>query len=117
MGEILTDIIFVRHAQSVYGDDDRNRPLTAEGLLDRLDPEDDFTSAKEIYQAYENVTPLLASLPDLWVYLAHVDLFPYVQKRHSDVFNDGVTEDYIIDHWYGIAKCLVECIPVNRQIT
>ena len=35
MGEILTDIIFVRHAQSVYGDDDRNRPLTAEGLLDR----------------------------------------------------------------------------------
>ena len=71
-----------------------------EGLLDRLDPEDDFASAKEIYQAYENVTPLLASLPDLWVYLAHVDLFPYVQKRHSDVFNDDVTEDYIIDHWF-----------------
>ena len=40
-----------------------------EGLLDRLDPDDDFTSAKEIYQAYENVSPLLASLPDLWVYL------------------------------------------------
>ena len=71
-----------------------------EGLLDRLDPNDDFTSAKEIYQAYENVSPLLASLPDLWVYLGHVDLFPYLQQRHSDVFNEDVTEDYIIDHWF-----------------
>ncbi len=71
-----------------------------EGLLDRLDPEDDFTSAVEIFKAYENVTPLLASLPDLWVYLAHVDLFPYVQSRHSDVLNDDVTEDYIVDHWF-----------------
>ena len=35
MGEKLTDIIFVCHAQSVYGDDDRNRPLTEEGLRDR----------------------------------------------------------------------------------
>ena len=66
-----------------------------EGLLDRLDPEDDFTSAIEIYKAYDTISPLLASLPDLWVYLAHVDLFPYVQKRHSDV-----TEEYIVDHWF-----------------
>ena len=35
MSDKLTDIIFVRHAQSVYGDDDRNRPLTDEGLRDR----------------------------------------------------------------------------------
>lgn len=71
-----------------------------EGLLDRLDPEDDFTSAKEIYQAYENVTPLLASIPDLWVYLAHVDLFPYVQKRWSRVFSKDVEEQYILNHWH-----------------
>ena len=72
----------------------------ADGLLERLDPDDDFTSAIEIYKAYENVTPLLASLPDLWVYLAHVDLFPYVQARHSDVVKDDVTEKYIINHWF-----------------
>ena len=30
-----TTIIFVRHAQSVYGEDDRIRPLTREGLEDR----------------------------------------------------------------------------------
>ena len=33
--DIITDIIFVRHAQSVYGEDDRNRPLTEDGLKDR----------------------------------------------------------------------------------
>lgn len=71
-----------------------------EGLLERLDPEDDFTSAIEIYKAYSTITPLLASLPDLWVYLAHVDLFSYVQKRHSDVMNDDVTEKYIVNHWF-----------------
>ena len=71
-----------------------------EGLLERLDPEDDFASAIEIYKAYDMVTPLLASLPDLWVYLAHVDLFPYVQKRHSDVLKDDTTEEYIVDHWF-----------------
>lgn len=71
-----------------------------EGLLERLDPDDDLSTAIEIYKAYEMVTPLLASLPDLWVYLAHVDLFPYVQKRHSDVLGDDVTEEYIVDHWF-----------------
>ena len=71
-----------------------------EGLLDRLDPDDDFASAKEIYQAYETVTPLLASLPDLWVYLAHVDLFPYVQKRWPRVFDEDVEEQYILNHWH-----------------
>lgn len=71
-----------------------------EGLLDRLDPDNDFNSAIELYKAYSTVTPLLASLPDLWVYLAHVDLFPYVQKRHSDVMNDNVTDKYIINHWF-----------------
>lgn len=71
-----------------------------EGLLDRLDPDDDFTTAVELYKAYDTVTPLLASLPDLWVYLAHVDLFPYVQQRHSDVLKDDVTEKYIVNHWF-----------------
>lgn len=71
-----------------------------EGLIDRLDPEDDFTSAVELYKAFPNLTPLIASLPDLWVYLAHVDLFPYVQKRHSDVLGDDVTEKYIVNHWF-----------------
>lgn len=31
----LTNVIFVRHAQSIYGENDRIRPLTEEGLEDR----------------------------------------------------------------------------------
>ena len=71
-----------------------------EGLLDRLDPEDDFTSAVEIYKAYSSICPLLASLPNLWVYLAHVDFFPYVQQRWPKVLEDGVDEKYILNHWH-----------------
>lgn len=71
-----------------------------EGLLEKLNPDDDFASAKEIYLAYENISPILASLPDLWVYLSHVDLFPYVQKRHKEVLTNDVTEEYIHDHWF-----------------
>ena len=33
--ETRTTVIFVRHAQSVYGSDDRNRPLSDAGLEDR----------------------------------------------------------------------------------
>lgn len=71
-----------------------------EGLLERLDPEDDFTTAIEIFKAYNTVTPLLASLPDLWVYLAHVDLFPYVQKRWPKVLDGSADEQYILNHWH-----------------
>ena len=72
----------------------------AEGLLDRLDPTNDFKSAIELYKAYSNVSMLLASMPDLWVYLAHVDLFPYVQKRHSEVMSENVDSNYILQHWF-----------------
>lgn len=87
-------------------DESQVRPLAnvykPEGLLDRLDPtpEGDFTTAVEIYKAYENISPLLASLPDLWVYLTHVDLFSYVQKRWHDIFKENFEENYIINHWH-----------------
>lgn len=73
-----------------------------EGLLDKLNPNNDFISAKEIYQAYENITPLLASVPDLWVYLAHADLFGYVQKRWPipDGFSEGEAVNHITNHWF-----------------
>ena len=71
-----------------------------EGLLDKMDPSDDFKSAVALFEAYKNLTPLVASLPDLWVYLTHVDLFNYVQQRYSGVFDDKIREDYIIQHWF-----------------
>lgn len=70
------------------------------GLLDKMNPDDDFKSALELYKAYNTLTPLIASLPDLWIYLAHVDLFSYMQKRRSDVMREDVEKDYIIRHWF-----------------
>lgn len=71
-----------------------------EGLLDKMDPDDDYKSAVALFEAYKNLTPLVASLPDLWVYLTHVDLFPYMQKRYPDVLGEKVNEDYIVQHWF-----------------
>lgn len=71
-----------------------------EGLLDKMDPSDDFKSAVALFEAYKNLTPLVASLPDLWVYLTHVDLFTYVQKRWPKVMEEDVDEKYILNHWH-----------------
>lgn len=73
-----------------------------ESLIDKLNPNDDFTSAIEIYQAYKTITPLLASLPDLWVYLAHTDLFRYVQQRWPvpDGYNEEEVVNHITNHWF-----------------
>lgn len=70
-----------------------------EGLLGRLDPTDDLKSAIELYKAYHELTPLVASLPDLWIYLSHADLFQYVQKRFP-VEGNNANEKFIINHWF-----------------
>lgn len=71
-----------------------------QGLLDQMDATDDYKSAVALYKAYSNLTPLVASLPDLWVYLAHVDLFSYVQKRWSKITTKEIDEQYILNHWH-----------------
>lgn len=70
-----------------------------EGLLDKLDPDDDCKSAIAIYEAYKDLTPLVASRPNLWTYLCHVDLFPYVQKRWGDSMAAS-EERNIENHWF-----------------
>lgn len=80
-----------KHLANVYHPD---------GLLDKMDPDDDYKSAVALFEAYKNLTPLVASLPDLWVYLTHVDLFPYVQERWPKVMEEDVDEKYIINHWH-----------------
>lgn len=75
-----------------------------EGLLEKLDPtpnaQGDYNTAIAIYEAYKDLSPLVASMPNLWVYLSHVDLFPYVQKRWKDVLNGSADEKYILNHWH-----------------
>ena len=73
-----------------------------EGLAAKLEEvwEDDFNSAVLIYEAYKNISPLLASNEAFWAYLTHVDLFSYTQKRWPKVKDNDCSADYILDHWF-----------------
>lgn len=92
--EFPYDATQVKHLANIYKPD---------GLLERLNPEDDFYSAIELYKAYRDIPPLVASLPDLWLYLSHVDLFLYVKRRWP--IPEGKSEDdlisFIQNHWFG----------------
>ncbi len=74
-----------------------------EGLIDKMVPttQGDFQSAVALYEAFPNLTPLQASDRSFWIYLAHVDLFKYVQKRFPKVMESEFTNNqYILDHWF-----------------
>ena len=73
------------------------------GLLEKMNPsiEKDFESAVALYEAYPNLSPLQAADKTFWVYLAHTELFPYVQNRYPQVKQDGFNNpQYILDHWF-----------------
>ena len=80
-----------------------------EGLAEKLNEvwESDFQSAIAIFEAYSNISPLLASNETFWTYLTHVDLVSYAQKRWPKVTDDDCRADYIIDHWFMGAKGLL----------
>lgn len=72
-----------------------------EGLLERmLNAESECKAAIQLYEGYKNLSPLLASTENFWVYLTHTDLFPYCQKRWPKVTTDEVSKEYILDHWF-----------------
>lgn len=75
---------------------------TPEDLAEKLDGvwNDDYKSAIAVYEAYQNISPLLASNEAFWAYLTHVDLFSYTQKRWPEVKNASCSANYILDHWF-----------------
>lgn len=75
-------------------------------LIDKMMPNtsNDFQSAIALYEAYP-LTPIQASDDNLWIYLAHTELFAYVQKRFPKVLEtDFFGANYIIDHWFSRNK-------------
>lgn len=72
----------------------------APDLALKMDPDKrkDFESAIALYEAYKDLTPLVASGKGLWVYLAHAELFDYVKKRWD--INAESTPRVIKDHWF-----------------
>lgn len=81
-----------------------------DGLEDRLDPNDNFKSAITLYEAYPNLTPLIASKEEFWVYLTHVDCFHYTQQRwnlrgkeespDTNILAGTASESYIREHFF-----------------
>lgn len=74
-----------------------------EGLLDKMIPsiEHDFESAVALYEAYQDLSPLQAADKSFWVYLAHTELFQYVQERYNSVLEpDFNNAQYVLDHWF-----------------
>lgn len=74
-----------------------------EGLIDKMIPsiEYDFESAVALYEAYQDLSPLQAADKSFWVYLAHTELFSYVQQRFNSVLDpDFNNSQYVLDHWF-----------------
>lgn len=68
----------------------------------KLDVNDDFKSAIQIYEVLKNLEPVQASDERLWTYLSHVDLYPYMIKRWNAVLTGTATneKEYIFEHWF-----------------
>lgn len=72
-----------------------------EGLLEKMmNAQSECEAAIYLYEGYKNISNLLASTENFWVYLTHSELFPYCQKRWPKVITKEATKDYILDHWF-----------------
>lgn len=61
---------------------------------------DDFNAAITLYEAYENISPLLASNETFWAYLTHTSLFNYTQLRWPRGLIGSASPNYILNHWF-----------------
>lgn len=73
-----------------------------ENFSDKLNVNDDFESAIQIYEALKKLEPVQASDERLWTYLSHVDLYAYMIKRRNAVLSGTASneEEYIMEHWF-----------------
>lgn len=60
-----------------------------------------------LYEAFPNMTPLLASYEPFWLYFSHTELFEYVRKRWPNIVSDDKGEKdiekqikYIREYWF-----------------
>ena len=106
----LKDAVKANTAVSLYGkptfniDETKTARLAnvyePDGLAERLDPLNDFKSAVALYEAYKDISPLVATSEAFWAYLTHTSLFNYTQKRWPDVFMQTTMPSYVLDHWF-----------------
>lgn len=79
-----------------------------DGLLDEMMPflsteaKVEVDAAIKLYEAFKDLTPLQASHRPFWLYLSHVQLFPYMNLRWTKAMikPTQTPEDFIKDHWF-----------------
>jgi hypothetical protein len=74
-----------------------------EGLEEKmLEADNEYEAAILLYDAYKEISPIIASNRCFWIYLTHVDLSRYVRKVWPDlekISSDSDRKKYIRDHW------------------
>lgn len=59
----------------------------------------EYAAAKLFYDHFKNLTPIIASMEELWAYLCHNRMFiPYVKTRWK--VKGKITPQYIQDHYF-----------------
>ncbi len=55
-----------------------------------------------LYEAFKDLNPLQASFKPFWLYLSHVELYPYMYKRWLEEPSEKINNmaDYINSHWF-----------------
>lgn len=55
-----------------------------------------------LYESFKELNPLQASYKPFWLYLSHVELYPYMYKRWLQTPSESISSmaDYIDSHWF-----------------
>ena len=80
-----------------------------EGLLDKMmaltNKSQDLDAAITLYESFRQLRPVVASEKTFWIYLGHVDLYPYMHQRFlTDVTRllqkDPTKPSVILNRWF-----------------
>lgn len=61
-------------------------------------PSDDFENAKSFFEAYKDMSPIIAARENIWAYLTHIEYFDYVKERWQ--ISADTSADTLIDHFF-----------------
>lgn len=91
--EFEIDSSQVKRLAGVYAPEDLK-----DKLIDCYD--NDLKAAITVFEAYKDISPLLASTEAFWAYITHTSMYNYTQQRWPKVLDGSASENYVIDHWF-----------------
>lgn len=103
----------------------RRDDLLAE-MLKYTSPQQDYEAAIILFEAFPNLNRIQASYSPFWVYLAHVDLYPYMVNRfcngnkpsERDIknhwWNSNLMRRGLSNLWWSVKQTIDESHPTNK---